>query len=96
MTLFLIKTIKQFSAYQKSGKSCVTFLDKDILTHGPEEDILLLLDGLETYFGNPIKGMFYANMLDGIGNEFLQAFHTLFDVLNIGGCAWTKNKFKKQ
>lgn len=48
-----INTIEKFSAGQESGKIVGTYLDRSIVTHGTEEDIQLLLDGLEHYFGSP-------------------------------------------
>ena len=78
-----IRTIDQFAAGQESGKSGVTYLNSRILTHGTEETILLLLDGVEAYFGSPNKGMFDANMYYRIGNEFLEHLNTLLDQVNI-------------
>ena len=78
-----IKTIDQFAVGQESGKSDVTYLDSRILTHGTEETILLLLDGVEAYFGSPNKGMFDANMFYRIGNEFPEQLNTLLDQVNV-------------
>lgn len=67
-----IKTNKQFAAGQESGRSVVTYLESLILTHGTEEDILLLLSDVESDFCNAGKGFFYANTFYGIGNKFLK------------------------
>lgn len=53
----------------ESGKSgVVAYFESRILTHRTEEEILLILDGVEKHVENPIKGMFDVNVFYRNGN----------------------------
>lgn len=89
-----INKIIEFVASQESGKNFFMYSDSLILKHETEENILLLLDSVKAYFGNPSKGYVDTNMFYGTGNEFLKVLNTLIDEINVGGVTWTKNQFK--
>lgn len=90
-----INTIKQFSASQESGMICGTHLDSLIATHGTEEYILLLLDGAEANFGNPIKGMVVENMFYCIGKGFIKKLNSFLDEINVGVCDLKEEEIPK-
>lgn len=71
-------------------------LDSLILTHGTEDNkLLLLFEGVEAYFETTRKGLFDANMNYRIFNEFLKQFHLFLDDINVRGCDLVEEKIRK-
>lgn len=81
-----ITKIQQFRTGKESGKIGATYLDSGLLFNGTQEDILFLLDGMETYLGNSTKSTFDGNSFFRLGTEFLAAMCKLLQEIGEGGC----------
>lgn len=86
-----IQAIAQVATGQEYGNNGVNYLDSGTLKQ-VTENVLILLDGVEVYFSDPLRVCLIRICSTGIGNEFLKTVGLFLDDINARGCHLIEGK----